>query len=89
VLLMAEPRTRLVGRGELRKLFAVSYTRAVQIAAQPDFPEPLDELSVGKIWLLDEVAAWAAGKGRTLHLDALTPVVQDGDEGDPHGKRVS
>lgn len=86
---MAEPRTRLVGRGELRKLFGVSYTRAVQIAAQPDFPEPLDELSVGKIWLLDEVMDWATGKGRTVHLHSLTTSVQDDGEGDPHSKRVS
>jgi hypothetical protein len=86
---MVEPRTRLVGRGELRKLFGVSYTRAVQIAAQADFPEPLDELSVGKIWLLGDVVTWAAGKGRTIHLDALNPFVQADGAGDPHGKRVS
>jgi len=50
---------RLVGRGELRRLFGVSATRTIQIADRPDFPPPLDELSVGKIWALDDVIAWA------------------------------
>ena len=73
MLLMSPTRPRLAGRGELQKLFGVSYTRTVQIAAQKDFPEPLDELSVGKIWALDDVFAWAESKGRTLHPDALIP----------------
>ena len=62
---------RLVGRGELRRLFGVSATRTIQIAERPDFPAPLDELSVGKIWALDDVVAWAERAGRTLHLDEL------------------
>jgi len=63
---------RLAGRGELRRLFGVSATRTVQIAERPDFPPPLDELSVGKIWALDDVVAWAERVGRTLNLEALT-----------------
>ena len=63
---------RLAGRGELRRLFGVSATRTIQIAERPDFPEPLDELSVGKIWALDDVIAWAERSGRTLDLSSLS-----------------
>jgi hypothetical protein len=76
---------RLVGRGELRRLFGVSATRTIQIAERPDFPPPLDELSVGKIWALDDVIAWADRSGRTLNLGALdgTSVRARGDKPQP------
>ena len=80
---------RLVGRGELRRLLGVSHTRVVYLANQPDFPAPLDELSVGKIWALDDVVAWAERKGRTLDLAALTRDVQAGGNSGPQGKRES
>lgn len=66
-------RLRLVGRGELRDLLGVSYTRAVQLAAQPDFPAPLDNLSIGKIWALADITDWANRKGRAIDLQALPP----------------
>ena len=74
-------RHRLLGRGELRKLFGVSHTRTIQIADRPDFPEPLDELSVGKIWAYDDVLDWAERTGRQLHLDALDSPAAEGDNG--------
>ena len=76
---------RLAGRGELRRLFGVSATRTIQIADRPDFPPPLDELSVGKIWALDDVIAWAERTGRTLKLDELADrsVSANGDETQP------
>ena len=67
----AMTRRRLLGRGELRKLFGVSHTRTIAIANRDDFPEPLDELSVGKIWAYDDVIAWAEKTGRKLDLAAL------------------
>ena len=81
---------RLVGRAELRKLFGVSHTRTIQIAAREDFPPPADELSVGKIWLLDDVVAWAETTGRTLHFDALYPpeaAAAENGEGGPAVQR--
>ncbi len=92
MLVMTRPTRdlRLVGRGELRKLLGVSYTRTVYLADQPDFPAPLDELSVGKIWALDDVLAWAERKGRTLDLASLTTDVQaDGDDSGPQSKSES
>jgi len=76
---------RLAGRGELRRLFGVSATRTIQIAERPDFPEPLDELSVGKIWALDDVIAWAERSGRTLDLSSLSSpsVKASGDKQQP------
>ncbi len=76
---------RLVGRGELRRLFGVSATRTIQIADRPDFPAPLDELSVGKIWALDDVIAWAERTGRTLHIAELSGPSADasGDKTQP------
>ena len=71
---MTQPKTptrKLAGRAELRKLLGVSATRTVQITEQPDFPAPLDSLTMGLVWGMDDVLAWAEAKGRTLHLDAL------------------
>jgi len=66
------PTRKLAGRAELRKLFGVSATRTVQITEQPDFPAPLDSLTMGLVWAMDDVMAWAEAKGRTLHPDSPT-----------------
>lgn len=71
---------RLVGRAELRKLFGVSHTRTIAISEREDFPAPADELTVGKIWLLDDVVTWAQTTGRTLHFDALYPPTIEADD---------
>ena len=72
-------RHRLVGRGELRKLLGLSATRTIQLADRPDFPEPLDELSVGKIWDFNEVITWMHANGRTPNLAALDAPAKDPD----------
>ena len=38
----------------------------------------VDELSVGKIWALDDVIAWAERSGRTLDLAALSSIFRQG-----------
>lgn len=80
---------RLVGAAELIDVMKVGRTRLAALTARPGFPAPVVVLRMGSVWDLDEVIAWAETTGRTLHLDALTPVVQDDDEDYPHGKRVS
>jgi hypothetical protein len=70
-------------------MLGVSHTRVVFLADQPDFPAPLDELSVGKIWALDDVLAWAQRKGRTLDLASLTPDVKAGGNSGPQSKSES
>jgi hypothetical protein len=79
----------MLGNAELGRLLGVTRQRVSQIVSGPDFPRPRFTLAMGSIWSLDDVVAWAATRGRTLHLNALAPDVQDDDEGDPHGKRVS
>jgi prophage regulatory protein len=79
----------LIGMGELIKLMGVSRSRVAQISSRTDFPAPVASLIMGSIWNLDDIRAWAEQRGRVLDFEALAPVVQDDDEGDPHGKRVS
>jgi predicted DNA-binding transcriptional regulator AlpA len=60
-------RPQLVGPAELVRLLGVSRTRYVQIISDPRFPEPFAELTMGKVWDLADITAWAEGTGRTLH----------------------
>ena len=46
---------------------------SVILPARPLCEAMIDELTVGKIWLLDDVVGWAQTTGRTMHLDALYP----------------
>jgi prophage regulatory protein len=80
---------RLAGRAELMRLLGVSRTRAVQISDRADFPAPVDVLSMGNIWALDDVITWAEKAGRKLDLDALTPqpVQVGGDQDEPAVQR--
>jgi hypothetical protein len=66
------PTRKLAGRAELRKLLGVSATRTVQITERPDFPAPMDALTMGLVWRMDDVIAWADQVGRTLNFNALT-----------------
>ena len=68
-------RIRLAGRAELAKMLHVSRSRAVQLSEKPGFPEPLDVITMGNVWALDDVIGWAVSQGRTLDLGALSLVV--------------
>lgn len=46
--------------GEIRGRLGVGETRARVIVKRPGFPEPVWELSTGRVWLADEVEAWIA-----------------------------
>ena len=68
----------LMAMGELVKMLGVSRTRAAFIAGRPDFPRPVADLIVGKIWAVADVERWAQERGRTLlPLDA--PASDAGD----------
>lgn len=64
---------RLVGMGELVKLFGLSRTRVQQLTARPDFPAPVAVLIMGSVWDFDRVQAWADATGRTLDVAAIGP----------------
>ena len=63
---MFDMRIQLVGPAELTRLLGVSRTRLVQLSSRPDFPEPVAELVMGKVWALSDVQAWAGRNGRQL-----------------------
>jgi hypothetical protein len=56
----------LVGATEIAALLGVTRQRVQQLAAGPDFPAPVADLTMGKVWVLDDVRAWADRTGRTL-----------------------
>jgi hypothetical protein len=58
---------RLVGAAEIGDMFGVSRQRVTQLTARADFPPPVQELRMGKVWDFDAVAAWAKRTGRTVH----------------------
>jgi prophage regulatory protein len=60
-------RATLVGPAELGQLFGISRTRLAQITARPDFPAPVAELVMGKVWDLADIRRWASATGRQLH----------------------
>ncbi|GGL13007.1 hypothetical protein GCM10012284_54570 [Mangrovihabitans endophyticus] len=47
-----------MGAGEIQERLGVSRTRAYQLVARRDFPEPYAELQMGKIWLASDVEDW-------------------------------
>lgn len=57
---------RLYGAGEIQERLGVSRTRAYQVISRRDFPEPVAELMMGKVWLAEDVEAWI--KLRRPHL---------------------
>lgn len=59
-----------MGAAEIRRaLGGVSETRGRQITARPDFPAPLADLEMGKVWWADAVEAWIATHRRPLAED--------------------
>jgi prophage regulatory protein len=48
-----------MGPGEIReRLGRLSRQRVYQITSNPTFPEPYDELQMGKVWRIEDVEAW-------------------------------
>ena len=48
----------LVGVAEIAQIFGVSKQTAVKYSQRPDFPEPLDRLASGPVWLRADVESW-------------------------------
>lgn len=57
---------RLAGAQEIAAMLDVSRQRVQQLVRTPDFPAPLGEIAAGKVWLRDDVEAWARSKGRRI-----------------------
>jgi prophage regulatory protein len=54
----------LVGLKEIAEMLGVSKQRAGQLADHIDFPQPLGEISAGRVWKRADVEAWARRDGR-------------------------
>jgi prophage regulatory protein len=56
----------LMGPGEIReRMGGVSRQRVYQITSDPTFPEPYDELRMGKVWRIEDVEAWIGERRRS------------------------
>lgn len=55
------------GAHEIAKLLGVSRQRVQQIVNRDDFPPPVIELAMGKIWRTDDVRLWATSRGREVN----------------------
>ncbi len=47
-----------MGAREIEERLGVSRQRVQQIAAAADFPEPYDELAMGKVWRKADIEVW-------------------------------
>ncbi len=63
-LLWSVPVHHLVSRVEIAHLLGVSQQRVHQLVAKPDFPAPVIELAIGKVWNREDVERWARATGR-------------------------
>ncbi len=53
---------------EVVDYLGLSKARIVQLANQPDFPQPITVLTVGRIWNADDIREYAR-KRRALYAD--------------------
>lgn len=54
----------LIGAAEIGKLFGVSRQRVQQLVHRPDFPAPVADLAMGKVWESADVHRWGVETGR-------------------------
>lgn len=57
---------RLMSVPEIAALFGVSRQRAHVLTQSKGFPEPVQSLAIGAVWLADDVEAWAERTGRAM-----------------------
>lgn len=69
---------RLAGLAEIAGLAGVSRQRAGQIAAHPDFPEPVQRLAMGPVWLEADVKRFLATPRKAGRKPAAPPATVSG-----------
>lgn len=57
-------RLALVSAHEIAAMLGVSRQRVDQLSRTEAFPEPVAVLAVGRIWLHEDIEAWAKATGR-------------------------
>jgi hypothetical protein len=58
---------QVIALAELTQMLGVTKNRAMQISRKADFPVPLGDLSVGRIWSYEAVAEFCEATGRKVH----------------------
>lgn len=48
-------------------MLGVSRQRVTQLATHKDFPAPLADLAMGKVWDARDIEKWAKQRGRTIY----------------------
>lgn len=48
----------LMGAREIQERLGVGRQRVYQLTTRPDWPEPYDELAMGKVWRIADVEKW-------------------------------
>ena len=56
----------VVAAAEIVQMLGVGRARVFQLLKTPDFPAPVAQLTVGKVWRYTDVIAWAQRTGRTV-----------------------
>jgi predicted DNA-binding transcriptional regulator AlpA len=51
---------RLMGAGEIAVRLSVTRQRVYQLVTRKGFPDPIASLSMGQVWLVEDVEAWIA-----------------------------
>lgn len=59
---MSDP--TLMGAAEIAALFGISRQRTQQIINKPDFPTPVADLAMGKVWDATAVRSWGVATNR-------------------------
>ena len=54
----------LVGAAEIADMLGVSRQRVHQLAGEDGFPEPIGQISSGRIWTREDIDEWARQTGR-------------------------
>ena len=57
----------VVAQQEIGVMLDLSKRRVTQLIAREDFPAPIAQLSVSRIWSYEQVKSWAESSGRTVH----------------------
>lgn len=63
---MARPTFVLMGAAEIAVRLKIGRARTYQLVARRDFPPPYQKLSMGQVWLADDVEAWIKEKRPNL-----------------------
>src|SRR5664280_1247420 len=68
----------VVALAELTQMLGVTKNRAMQVSKKSDFPAPVAELSVGRVWSYEAVLEFCERTGRTVYpLKAAVTAADD------------